>query len=113
MTGVEGYVESAASGLLAGINAAHLVKHQPLMTAPVTSSLGSMAHYITHADRKHFQPMNANFGIFPELSEHIRAKKRAKKLMPNELYVILINSLAKSTRSTKLYLFLKRLPQLC
>jgi NAD(FAD)-utilizing enzyme possibly involved in translation len=79
MTGVEGYVESAASGLLAGINAAHLVKHQPLMTAPVTSSLGSMAHYITHADRKHFQPMNANFGIFPELSEHIRDKKARKE----------------------------------
>ncbi|WP_225419627.1 methylenetetrahydrofolate--tRNA-(uracil(54)-C(5))-methyltransferase (FADH(2)-oxidizing) TrmFO [Lapidilactobacillus wuchangensis] len=79
MTGVEGYVESAASGLLAGINAAHLYHDQPLMTAPATTSMGSMAHYITHADRKHFQPMNANFGIFPELSEHIRDKKARKE----------------------------------
>jgi methylenetetrahydrofolate--tRNA-(uracil-5-)-methyltransferase len=79
MTGVEGYVESAGSGLLAGINAAHLFRNQPLMTAPVTSSMGSMAYYITHADRKHFQPMNANFGIFPELKEHIRDKKMRKE----------------------------------
>ncbi|SDY46541.1 FADH(2)-oxidizing methylenetetrahydrofolate--tRNA-(uracil(54)-C(5))-methyltransferase TrmFO [Thermoactinomyces sp. DSM 45892] len=80
MTGVEGYVESAASGLLAGINAARLVQEKELLTPPATTAIGSLAHYITTADSKHFQPMNANFGLFTELPERIRSKKeRAEK----------------------------------
>lgn len=80
MTGVEGYVESAASGLLAGINAARLVKKEDLLTPPATTAIGSLAHYITTADPKHFQPMNANFGLLTELPEKIRSKKdRAQK----------------------------------
>lgn len=75
MTGVEGYVESAASGLLAGINAARLAKAQEPIVFPRETTLGSMAYYITHAEGKHFQPMNANFGLFPELPERIRDKK--------------------------------------
>lgn len=75
MTGVEGYVESAASGLLAGINAARLAKNLAPMEMPLESAIGSMAHYITHAEGKHFQPMNANFGLFPELPKRIRDKK--------------------------------------
>lgn len=75
MTGVEGYVESAASGLLAGINAAHLAKGEELIVPPQDTALGSMAHYITTADFRHFQPMNANFGLFPPLEERIRNKK--------------------------------------
>ncbi|CIV69333.1 tRNA (uracil-5-)-methyltransferase Gid [Streptococcus pneumoniae] len=76
MTGVEGYVESAASGLVAGINAA---RHSPSFILPIfpeTTAIGSLAHYITHADSKHFQPMNVNFGIIKELEgERIRDKK--------------------------------------
>lgn len=75
MTGVEGYVESAGSGLVAGINAAKLAKGEDLVTFPPETALGSMAHYITHAEGKHFQPMNANFGLFPSLPERIRDKK--------------------------------------
>ena len=75
MTGVEGYVESAASGLLAGRNAARLALGQDLLTMPQETVIGSMAYYITHAEGKHFQPMNANFGLLPELPERIRDKK--------------------------------------
>lgn len=75
MTGVEGYVESAASGLLAGINAAQLALGKEPLTFPNTTVMGAMAHYITHAESKHFQPMNANFGILADLPERIRDKK--------------------------------------
>ncbi|MGG5316557.1 methylenetetrahydrofolate--tRNA-(uracil(54)-C(5))-methyltransferase (FADH(2)-oxidizing) TrmFO [Enterococcus sp. AZ072] len=75
MTGVEGYVESAGSGLIAGINAARLAKDEPLVEFPRETALGAMSYYITHAEGKHFQPMNANFGLFPSLPERIRDKK--------------------------------------
>ncbi|MFD2371285.1 FADH(2)-oxidizing methylenetetrahydrofolate--tRNA-(uracil(54)-C(5))-methyltransferase TrmFO [Brevibacillus sp. GCM10020057] len=75
MTGVEGYVESAASGLLAGLNAARLVKGEDLLILPPETVMGSMANYITTADPKHFQPMNANFGLVPELPVRIRNKR--------------------------------------
>jgi methylenetetrahydrofolate--tRNA-(uracil-5-)-methyltransferase len=75
MTGVEGYVESAASGLIAGINAARLAKGLECLVFPKETALGSMAHYITTADPDHFQPMNANFGLFPPLDERIKNKK--------------------------------------
>ncbi|MBD2845298.1 FADH(2)-oxidizing methylenetetrahydrofolate--tRNA-(uracil(54)-C(5))-methyltransferase TrmFO [Paenibacillus sp. IB182496] len=75
MTGVEGYVESAASGLIAGINAARLAREQEPLVLPPETTLGSMAEYITTADFKHFQPMNANFGLFPPLETRIRSKK--------------------------------------
>src|SRR5690606_6741221 len=61
MTGVEGYVESAASGLIAGINAARFAFGQDPIVFPDTTVMGSLAHYITTASAKHFQPMNANF----------------------------------------------------
>ncbi|RDU38568.1 methylenetetrahydrofolate--tRNA-(uracil(54)-C(5))-methyltransferase (FADH(2)-oxidizing) TrmFO [Neobacillus piezotolerans] len=75
MTGVEGYVESAASGLIAGINAARLALGQNPVELPVETAMGSMAHYITHANPNNFQPMNANFGLFPELPERIKGKQ--------------------------------------
>ena len=75
MTGVEGYVESAGSGLVAGINAARLAKGEELIEFPHETAIGSMAYYITHAEGKHFQPMNANFGLFPSLPERVRDKK--------------------------------------
>ncbi|WP_125608232.1 methylenetetrahydrofolate--tRNA-(uracil(54)-C(5))-methyltransferase (FADH(2)-oxidizing) TrmFO [Lapidilactobacillus bayanensis] len=75
MTGVEGYVESAASGLLAGINAARMAQGEELVTLDPATAIGSMANYITHTNGKHFQPMNANFGILAPLPEKIRDKK--------------------------------------
>lgn len=75
MTGVEGYVESAGSGLIAGINAARMAMEQDLKIFPAETALGSMARYITEADSKHFQPMNVNFGLFPALGEKIRSKQ--------------------------------------
>ena len=75
MTGVEGYVESAASGMLAGINLAHVLRGEaPAQLGPDTM-LGAMAHYITHADPEHFQPMNANFGIM-HLNTAVKKKER-------------------------------------
>ena len=75
MTGVEGYVESAASGLLAGMNAARLIMEQEPIVFPQETAMGSMAHYITSTNAKTFQPMNANFGLFPDLGERIKSKK--------------------------------------
>jgi methylenetetrahydrofolate--tRNA-(uracil-5-)-methyltransferase len=75
MTGVEGYVESAASGLIAGLNAGRLAKGESCVVFPRETALGSMAYYITTADFRNFQPMNANFGLFPPLDERIRSKK--------------------------------------
>ena len=83
MTGVEGYVESAASGLIAGINAARLAKGEELVVFPRETAMGSMSYYITHAEGKHFQPMNANFGLFPELPERIRDKKVRYEALAN------------------------------
>lgn len=75
MTGVEGYVESAASGLLAGRNAARLAQGLEPVEMPKETAIGAMAHYITHAEGKHFQPMNANYGLFPDLPKKIRDKR--------------------------------------
>ncbi|MGE6631390.1 FADH(2)-oxidizing methylenetetrahydrofolate--tRNA-(uracil(54)-C(5))-methyltransferase TrmFO [Bacillus sp. NPDC077027] len=75
MTGVEGYVESAASGLVAGINAARFVKGEDLVTLPGETAIGSMAHYITTTNKKSFQPMNANFGLLKELGVKIKNKQ--------------------------------------
>lgn len=83
MTGVEGYVESAASGLAAGINAARFVLGEDLIEFPIESAIGSMAHYITNTNTKTFQPMNVNFGLFPELPEKIKAKQERNENLAN------------------------------
>ncbi|MBC1520784.1 FADH(2)-oxidizing methylenetetrahydrofolate--tRNA-(uracil(54)-C(5))-methyltransferase TrmFO [Listeria aquatica] len=89
MTGVEGYVESAASGLAAGINAARFVSSEEPIVFPRESAIGSMANYITSTNTKTFQPMNVNFGLFPELPEKIRAKQeRNAKLAERALAAI-------------------------
>ncbi|MBN6185841.1 FADH(2)-oxidizing methylenetetrahydrofolate--tRNA-(uracil(54)-C(5))-methyltransferase TrmFO [Aneurinibacillus sp. BA2021] len=75
MTGVEGYVESAASGLVAGINAGRLARGLEPLVFPGDTAIGSMAHYITTANPENFQPMNANFGLFPPLEKKVRNKK--------------------------------------
>ncbi|WP_226528278.1 FADH(2)-oxidizing methylenetetrahydrofolate--tRNA-(uracil(54)-C(5))-methyltransferase TrmFO [Metabacillus niabensis] len=80
MTGVEGYVESAASGLVAGINAAHLILDKELVEFPNETAIGSMAKYITSTNADNFQPMNANFGIFAPLPKQIKGKKERNEM---------------------------------
>ena len=75
IVGVEGYAGNAATGLLAGINAARQLKGQPLIELPPTTMLGALCHYVTHAEAKHFQPMKSNFGILPSFVPHIRNKR--------------------------------------
>ncbi len=83
MTGVEGYVESAASGLIAGINAARAAQGQEGFIFPQESAIGSMAYYITHANPDNFQPMNANFGLLPSLEKRIRNKQEKNEMLAN------------------------------
>ena len=75
ITGVEGYVESMASGLFAGINLVRLIENKELLTFPKKTALGSLISYITDEEIKNFQPMNMNFGILPKLNERIKSKK--------------------------------------
>lgn len=74
ITGVEGYMESAASGILAGLNAARRLLGEATVTLPETTMMGALARYISDESVKHFQPMGANFGVLPPLSEKIRDK---------------------------------------
>jgi methylenetetrahydrofolate--tRNA-(uracil-5-)-methyltransferase len=80
MVGVEGYLESAAAGLLAGINAAQLVRGRECLVPPAESAMGSLVAYITDATRRNFQPMNANFGLMPELNLSLRGRARKLEL---------------------------------
>ena len=89
MTGVEGYVESAASGLYAGINAAKLALGQEPVVFPTETMMGAMAHYITHASKKNFQPINANFGIVPRLKQKIRDKRERNLQLSQRALTIL------------------------
>jgi methylenetetrahydrofolate--tRNA-(uracil-5-)-methyltransferase len=79
MTGVEGYTESAATGLLAGINLARMLDGAPPVIPPPTTMLGALYRYLREADPKHFQPMNANFGLLDELAVPIRDKRRKRE----------------------------------
>lgn len=76
--GVEGYVGNIATGLLAGLNAARLLQQKTLLTLPQETMLGALCHYVTHASLKDFQPMKANFGIFPPLSLATKIGKRER-----------------------------------
>lgn len=80
ITGVEGYIESAASGLVAGINAARLVKGEELLIFPPQTAVGALCHYITTAVNPSFQPMHINFGLFPPLPVRVRDRKRRNLL---------------------------------
>lgn len=75
LSGVEGYVESAASGLIAGINAARIARGLKPMVIPPEMACGAIANYITTANPEHFQPMNINFGLFPPLKNRIRNRR--------------------------------------
>jgi methylenetetrahydrofolate--tRNA-(uracil-5-)-methyltransferase len=82
MTGVEGYIESAATGLLAGINAARLLAGEPPVVPPRTTALGALLGYITDPERSRFQPMNVSFGLLPPLP--VRLRGAVKKAMMAE-----------------------------
>lgn len=84
LTGVEGYVESCASGLIAGINMALYMQGKEPICFGNTCVMGSQAYYITHCDAKHFQPMNANFGIM-HLNEKCKKYERKEKFASQAL----------------------------
>ena len=84
MTGVEGYVESAAGGLVAGINAARRALGEVPVVFPRETAIGSLLHYITQADPEHFQPMNIAFGLMPPLEGPTMRDKRARKRQISE-----------------------------
>ena len=80
ITGVEGYTESSATGLLAGINLARILSGDDPVIPPATTMIGALYRYMNEADPKHFQPMNANFGLLDELPTQIRDKKRKREM---------------------------------
>ncbi|MBQ0084169.1 MAG: FAD-dependent oxidoreductase, partial [Clostridiales bacterium] len=75
LSGVEGYMESAASGIIAGINAANFLLGEEPLVLPDYTMIGALIGYITDETVKNFQPMGANFGVLPPLENHIRDKK--------------------------------------
>ena len=85
MIGVEGYVESAAAGLFAAINAARLISSRELLVAPSETSMGSLVAYITNASRREFQPMNANYGLMPEVKNSLRGREKRRAMSERAL----------------------------
>jgi len=81
LTGVEGYTESAATGILAGVNLARLLEGEAPLVPPPTTMLGALYRYVHTADPAHFQPMNANFGLLEPLAQPVRDKQRKKELL--------------------------------
>jgi len=81
LTGVEGYTESAATGILAGINLARLLAGEDPLLPPPTTMLGALYRYVHSADPEHFQPMNANFGLLEPLDRPVKDKQRKKALL--------------------------------
>ena len=85
LTGVEGYVESAAMGMLAGLNGHRLMRGMDLVVPPPTTTLGSLVTYITRFPFKDFQPMNINFGLFPPLSPMLKGRLKRRRLAERAL----------------------------
>ena len=83
LTGTEGYTESIATGMLAGINMARFLKHESLIELPRVTMLGALTHYISDSSQKHFQPINSNWGIVEELNVDKKIKKNKK--LKNEM----------------------------
>lgn len=79
ITGVEGYVESVATGWLAGLNAVRVLRDEPLLTAPVTSAIGALCRYVSNVETKNFQPVNITFGLLEPLPVELRKKHRNKR----------------------------------
>jgi methylenetetrahydrofolate--tRNA-(uracil-5-)-methyltransferase len=86
ITGVEGYTESVATGLLASLNAVRLIQGRELLVPPPTTAIGSLVRYIAHASGQSFQPMNINFGLLPDLPHRVRGKgERRRQLVQRAL----------------------------
>jgi methylenetetrahydrofolate--tRNA-(uracil-5-)-methyltransferase len=89
LSGVEGYVESAASGMLCGLNAANLLQNKPLVTPPATTAMGGLITHLQNAAAKHFQPSNINFGLLPPLPSKMPKRQRgaahARRAFPDLL----------------------------
>jgi len=100
ITGVEGYTESAAMGLLAGLNAAFIIEGKTLLPPPAQTAIGALLHYITSTDSvDHFQPMNINFGL-------LNKKVHEKKLKQKEKNTFLVNHALQSLKDWKTYQYL-------
>lgn len=80
LIGVEGYVESAAAGLLAGLNCARIVSGEAPIVPPATTALGALLMYVTDRTRRDFQPMNTNYGLFPPLPHAARGRDKRAQL---------------------------------
>jgi methylenetetrahydrofolate--tRNA-(uracil-5-)-methyltransferase len=78
VSGVEGYVESAASGLIAGINAARLAMGEAPIAPPRTTAIGALGYYVSHADASNYQPTNIAFGVIPPLEQEVRSRAARK-----------------------------------
>jgi len=85
ITGVEGYMESTAMGLLAGLHAFWKVRERPLANPPPTTTLGALIHYVTHSESIPFQPMNVNFGLLPSLKERLKGREKRRALSKRAL----------------------------
>ena len=79
ITGVEGYVESTASGLVAAINCLKYIKNEPSLSFPSTTAIGALIGYVTEEGKKNFQPMNVNFGLMPDYSSQISQVHKKNK----------------------------------
>ena len=81
LTGVEGYTESSATGLLAGLNLARMLRGEAPLLPPPTTMLGALYRYLREADPARFQPMNANWGLLDPLERPVRDKARKRQLL--------------------------------
>jgi methylenetetrahydrofolate--tRNA-(uracil-5-)-methyltransferase len=87
LTGVEGYTESTATGILAGINMLRVLRGEDPAVPPPTTMIGALYRYLREADARHFQPMNANFGLVEPLADEVRDKRRKKELLAERALV--------------------------
>jgi methylenetetrahydrofolate--tRNA-(uracil-5-)-methyltransferase len=81
LTGVEGYTESTATGIVAAINLSRMLRGDDPVVPPPTTMLGALYRYMREADPRHFQPMNANFGLVEPLADVPRDKKRKREMI--------------------------------
>jgi methylenetetrahydrofolate--tRNA-(uracil-5-)-methyltransferase len=101
MSGVEGYVESAASGLLAGINAAALARGEAVSSPPRTTAIGALAYYVSHANPAHYEPSNITFGIIQALAGAPRGKKLRNLALSERALADLAAWIAESDRAVR------------
>lgn len=89
MTGVEGYIESASGGIVAGVNAARIARGEEPYVFPPETAIGGLCRYITEADPEHFQPMNVAFGLLPELPNRIPDKRQRRRALAERALAVL------------------------